>query len=190
MGTHRPAYPTQDSPGPLTPPVPWTDGRRRRASIGEGEWMAGTGTREDPWQLVTANGGSAYQMWRDEAADPPAIVCQVGSTQLRYHLAGDRGPGGLAAGAGRLGSPRRRRRAEARCGGHGRGVGPLGDQPGRRLVWATQGVPGPVWRLPAAAAGGAWTRGAGAQPEEQPGARSLTAPLRRHRSPAQGMLRG
>jgi hypothetical protein len=25
-------------------------------------------------------------MWRDEAADPPAIVCQVGSTQLRYHL--------------------------------------------------------------------------------------------------------
>jgi hypothetical protein len=25
-------------------------------------------------------------MWRDEAADPPALVCQVGSTQLRYHL--------------------------------------------------------------------------------------------------------
>lgn len=48
--------------------------------------MAGSGTREDPWQLVTANGGSAYQMWRDEAADPPALVCQVGSTQLRYHL--------------------------------------------------------------------------------------------------------
>ena len=48
--------------------------------------MAGTGTREDPWQLTTANGGSAYQMWRDEAADPPALVCQVGGTQLNYQL--------------------------------------------------------------------------------------------------------
>jgi hypothetical protein len=46
----------------------------------------GTGTREDPWQLTTANGGSDYQMWRDETADPPALVCQVGSTQLRYQL--------------------------------------------------------------------------------------------------------
>lgn len=48
--------------------------------------MAGSGTREDPWQLTTANGGSAYTMWRDEAADPPALVCMVGSTKLTYHL--------------------------------------------------------------------------------------------------------
>jgi hypothetical protein len=27
-----------------------------------------------------------YQMYRDESADPPALVCQVGSTQLRYQL--------------------------------------------------------------------------------------------------------
>jgi hypothetical protein len=46
----------------------------------------GTGTREDPWQLKTPPGTSDYQMWRDEAADPPAIVCQVGSTTLKYHL--------------------------------------------------------------------------------------------------------
>lgn len=46
----------------------------------------GTGTREDPWALTTAPGTSTYQMWRDEAADPPALVCLVGSTQLRYHL--------------------------------------------------------------------------------------------------------
>jgi hypothetical protein len=51
-----------------------------------GRTMAGSGAREDPWRLVTANGGSAYEMWRDEAADPPALVCQVGSTQLRYQL--------------------------------------------------------------------------------------------------------
>ena len=48
--------------------------------------MAGSGTSEDPWDLVTANGGSAYRMWRDRAADPQALVCQVGATQLRYHL--------------------------------------------------------------------------------------------------------
>jgi hypothetical protein len=46
----------------------------------------GSGTREDPWQLTTAPGTSTYQMWRDPEASPPALVCQVGSTQLRYHL--------------------------------------------------------------------------------------------------------
>jgi hypothetical protein len=46
----------------------------------------GTGTKDDPWILTTAPGTSEYLMWRDEAADPPALVCQVGSTQLRYHL--------------------------------------------------------------------------------------------------------
>jgi len=46
----------------------------------------GLGTREQPWQLTTPSGSSTYQMYRDEAADPPALVCQVGTTQLRYHL--------------------------------------------------------------------------------------------------------
>jgi hypothetical protein len=44
------------------------------------------GTREDPWKLTTPSGTSEYEMYRDEALDPPAIVCQVGSTQLRYDL--------------------------------------------------------------------------------------------------------
>ena len=48
--------------------------------------MAGTGTKDDPWRLTTAPGSSAYTMYRDESADPPALVCQVGSTTLRYHL--------------------------------------------------------------------------------------------------------
>src|SRR3954463_2924941 len=46
----------------------------------------GSGTRDDPWQLQTPPGSSAYTMYRDEEADPPALVCQVGSTQLRYQL--------------------------------------------------------------------------------------------------------
>ena len=43
------------------------------------------GTKDDPWELATPPGTSTYQMWTDEEADPPALVCQVGRTQLRYH---------------------------------------------------------------------------------------------------------
>jgi len=42
------------------------------------------GTKDDPWVLTTAPGTSEYRMWREPQADPPAIVCQVGSTTLRY----------------------------------------------------------------------------------------------------------
>jgi hypothetical protein len=45
---------------------------------------AGSGTAADPWQLTTPSGTSEYTMYRDDAADPPVIVCQVGKTQLRY----------------------------------------------------------------------------------------------------------
>ena len=44
------------------------------------------GSKDDPWQLTTPPGTSAYSMYRDEDADPPALVCQVGSTTLKYHL--------------------------------------------------------------------------------------------------------
>lgn len=46
----------------------------------------GQGTKESPWELKTPPGASSYVMYRDEAADPPALVCQVGKTQLRYQL--------------------------------------------------------------------------------------------------------
>jgi hypothetical protein len=46
---------------------------------------SGAGTKTDPWVLKTAPGTSEYTMYRDDAADPPALVCQVGSTQLKYH---------------------------------------------------------------------------------------------------------
>jgi len=48
--------------------------------------MAGNGTPDSPWQLTTAPGTSAYTIVRDDAADPPALICQVGSTTLRYQL--------------------------------------------------------------------------------------------------------
>jgi hypothetical protein len=46
----------------------------------------GRGTADDPWQLKTPPLSSDFEAWRDETADPPALVVQVGKTQLRYHL--------------------------------------------------------------------------------------------------------
>ena len=46
----------------------------------------GTGTKDDPWVLQTPPGTSEYTMYRDESADSPVIVCQVGSSRLTYRL--------------------------------------------------------------------------------------------------------
>ena len=46
----------------------------------------GDGTKTSPWRLTTAPGSSSYEMYRDEAGDPPALVCVAGSTTLKYHL--------------------------------------------------------------------------------------------------------
>jgi hypothetical protein len=48
--------------------------------------VQGSGTKESPWALKTPPGTSDYEAYRDGAADPPALVVQVGKTQLRYHL--------------------------------------------------------------------------------------------------------
>ena len=47
---------------------------------------AAAGTKTNPWKLKTPPGTSEFEAYRDEAADPPALAVQVGSTQLRYHL--------------------------------------------------------------------------------------------------------
>jgi hypothetical protein len=46
--------------------------------------MPGTGSKDDPWVLWTPPGTSDYTMHRDEDADPPQLVCQVGTTRLTY----------------------------------------------------------------------------------------------------------
>lgn len=46
----------------------------------------GSGTPDDPWVLNTPPGRSEFESYRDQDADPPALVVQVGATQLRYHL--------------------------------------------------------------------------------------------------------
>ena len=46
----------------------------------------GKGTKDDPWVLTTPPGGSEYTVYRDEQADPPALVAMVGTTEVRYQL--------------------------------------------------------------------------------------------------------
>jgi hypothetical protein len=48
--------------------------------------MAAEGTKDRPWLLETPSGGSEFTAYRDETVDPPALVVQVGKTELRYHL--------------------------------------------------------------------------------------------------------
>ena len=48
--------------------------------------VEGGGTKDDPWILTTPPGKSEFEAWRDDKGDPPALVVQVGSTQLRYEL--------------------------------------------------------------------------------------------------------
>ncbi|MEP7191010.1 MAG: DUF6855 family protein [Roseiflexaceae bacterium] len=48
--------------------------------------IAGAGTREQPWQLKTSSGQSDILAYRDEAADPPALVVVASKTEVRYLL--------------------------------------------------------------------------------------------------------
>jgi hypothetical protein len=46
----------------------------------------GQGTKSSPWELKTPPGTSEFTAFRDESADPPALVVTVGKTELRYRL--------------------------------------------------------------------------------------------------------
>ena len=46
----------------------------------------GSGTSDDPWVLKTPTQTSEYEVWRDENAEPPALVVQVGNTRISYQL--------------------------------------------------------------------------------------------------------
>jgi hypothetical protein len=48
--------------------------------------VKGDGTEQKPWVLKTPSGQSEFTAFRDESSDPPALVAQVGKTEVRYHL--------------------------------------------------------------------------------------------------------
>ena len=50
------------------------------------ESLKGSGTRDDPWQLRTPSGQSQIEVYRDEQADPPALVVIASKTEVRYLL--------------------------------------------------------------------------------------------------------
>src|SRR5580704_4656358 len=108
------------------------------------------GTKDDPWVLKTAPGTSSYTMYQDEEV----LVCQVGSTTLKYqYRAVDdlhdwlaKQDGWVPLGAADENKPAADGTVEA--------WGRSPDNPGRRLVRPAQGLPGPVRHVPAAAAGG------------------------------------
>ena len=47
------------------------------------DW-SGSGMPDDPWRLKTPPLTSEYTIHRDDDADPPLLICQVGSTKLTY----------------------------------------------------------------------------------------------------------
>jgi hypothetical protein len=44
------------------------------------------GTKQNPWTLKTPPGSSEFQAYKDPTANPPALIVQVGKTELRYDL--------------------------------------------------------------------------------------------------------
>jgi hypothetical protein len=48
--------------------------------------IKGKGTKDNPWILKTPPGTSEFKAYRDEAANPPAVVVVVGKTELKHHL--------------------------------------------------------------------------------------------------------
>jgi hypothetical protein len=56
----------------------------RTAHMTDAPAVTGNGTAEEPWALRTPPGTSEYQMYRDDSVEPAELVCQVGSTKLRY----------------------------------------------------------------------------------------------------------
>lgn len=51
-----------------------------------GAKATGSGTKMDPWVLQTPSLTSSFEMYRDQDADPPVLVCTVGKTVLHYDL--------------------------------------------------------------------------------------------------------
>jgi hypothetical protein len=48
--------------------------------------VKGKGTKDDPWKLKTPPGTSDIALYRDPDANPPALVCIAGGTEIRYHI--------------------------------------------------------------------------------------------------------
>ena len=50
------------------------------------ESVVAEGTKADPWRLKTPSGQSEIEAYRDQEADPPALVVIAAKTEVRYLL--------------------------------------------------------------------------------------------------------
>jgi hypothetical protein len=60
----------------------------RREDVMAKAKVKGSGTKQAPWVLKTPPGTSEFEAYRDETLDPPALIVQVGKTEVRYQLRG------------------------------------------------------------------------------------------------------
>jgi hypothetical protein len=63
-----------------------SNGRRQLKESEVVDKVVGAGTRDDPWRLKTPSGQSDIEVYRDEEADPPALVVIASKTEVRYLL--------------------------------------------------------------------------------------------------------
>lgn len=139
--------------------------------------VKGAGTKQSPWELTTPSGSSEYLMYRDESLDPPAIVCLVGKTELRYDV---RAIEDLHAMLKKhddwmpLGSADEQKPAAE---GTVESMGQVAEEPGRRVVRAEERPARTVRHVHATAPRGAWPRRGRAQPEEQQDEGQMITPL-------------
>jgi hypothetical protein len=54
--------------------------------MGKPRKVTGDGSKARPWQLQTPSLSGELEVYRDPTAEPPALVCRVGKTELRYQL--------------------------------------------------------------------------------------------------------
>ncbi len=136
----------------------------------------GSGTASDPWILTTPPGKSEFEAWRDEDSDPPALVVQVGTTQLRYRL---RCIDDLHAMLKERGDWMPLGNADEQKPAAGDTVEGWGRSPANPVGWlvrAEEGAARPVRELRPAGPGGAGARRGRAWRPQQPDARPLTRP--------------
>jgi hypothetical protein len=60
----------------------------RREDVMAKAKVKGSGTKQAPWVLKTPPGTSEFEAYRDETLDLPALIVQVGKTEVRYQLRG------------------------------------------------------------------------------------------------------
>src|SRR5579872_4830889 len=126
----------------------------------------GKGTKDKPWELKTPPGTSDFQAYRDPEADPPALVVQVGKTQLRYHLRCIEDLHAMLKAHGDwmlLGSADEQKPAAE---GTVEAWARVGEESGEGVVWAEEGLSGSVRDVCSAGAEEARAGGGGGESAE------------------------